>query len=174
MRLASFFFSFCTRTPSEIRDLYKSISMPYSQLLMYYTHPKVIPWGRTNKQTDKRRDGQMNRRPNGQIFTQYSGISSHSLGGVWILVLLRNPLFLLLKVTFFRLWSARSSSSSCRAVSLAWTNWPMTGIPTPRKPHYQALASFLVWPTPLSYLVTEYLASQEYNRDIPLATTTQE
>jgi hypothetical protein len=48
------------------------------------------------------------------------------------------------------------------------------GIPTPRNPHYQALAISLVWPTPLSYPVTEYLASQEYNRDISLATTIQE
>jgi hypothetical protein len=36
------------------------------------------------------------------------------------------------------------------------------------------LAISLVWPTPLSYPVTEYLASQEYNRDIPLATTIKE
>ncbi len=47
------------------------------------------------------------------------------------------------------------------------------GIPTPRNPHYQALVISLVWPAPLSYPVTEYLASQEYNRDIPLATTIQ-
>jgi hypothetical protein len=32
----------------------------------------------------------------------------------------------------------------------------------------------LVWLTPLSYPVTEYLASQEYNRDISLATIIQE
>jgi hypothetical protein len=48
------------------------------------------------------------------------------------------------------------------------------GIPTPRNPHYQALAISLVWPTPLSYPVTEYLSSQEYNRDKQLATTIQE
>jgi hypothetical protein len=36
------------------------------------------------------------------------------------------------------------------------------------------LAISLIWPTHLSYLVTKYLASQEYNRDISLATTTQE
>jgi hypothetical protein len=48
------------------------------------------------------------------------------------------------------------------------------GIPTPRNPHYQALLISLVWLTPLSYPVTEYLASQEYNRDISLATTIQE
>jgi hypothetical protein len=48
------------------------------------------------------------------------------------------------------------------------------GIPTPRNPHYQALAISFVWPTPLGYPVTKYLASQEYNRDIPLATTIQE
>jgi hypothetical protein len=47
------------------------------------------------------------------------------------------------------------------------------GIPTPRNPHYQALAISL-WQTSLSYPVTEYLASQEYNRDIPLTTTIQE
>ncbi len=48
------------------------------------------------------------------------------------------------------------------------------GIPTPRNPHYQALGIPLIWPTPLSYPVTKYLASQEYNRDIPLTTTIQE
>jgi hypothetical protein len=32
----------------------------------------VIPWGQTDKQTNKRMHG--------QIFTQYSGISSHSMG----------------------------------------------------------------------------------------------
>ncbi len=47
-------------------------------------------------------------------------------------------------------------------------------IPTLRNPHYQALAISLVWPTPLSFSVTKYLASQEYNRDIPLAKTIQE
>jgi hypothetical protein len=47
------------------------------------------------------------------------------------------------------------------------------GISTPRNPHYQAMAISLVWPTPLSNPVTEYLASQEYNRDISLATTIQ-
>jgi hypothetical protein len=36
------------------------------------------------------------------------------------------------------------------------------------------LAISLVWPTPLSYPVTKYLASQEYNREIPLTTTIQE
>ncbi len=35
------------------------------------------------------------------------------------------------------------------------------GIPTPRNPHYQALAISLVWPTPLSFPVTDYLVSQE-------------
>jgi hypothetical protein len=40
-----------------------------------------------------------------------------------------------------------------------------------RNPHYQALAISLVWPTPLSYPVTKYLVSQEYNRDISLTTT---
>jgi hypothetical protein len=39
--------------------------------LIIYT-PKVIPWGQTEKQTNKR--------THGQIFTQYSGISSHSMG----------------------------------------------------------------------------------------------
>ncbi len=48
------------------------------------------------------------------------------------------------------------------------------GIPTPRNSHYQALAVSLFWPTPLSYPVIKYLASQEYNRDIPLPTTIQE
>jgi hypothetical protein len=38
------------------------------------------------------------------------------------------------------------------------------GIPTTRNLHYQALATSPFWPTPLSYPVTEYLASQEYNR----------
>jgi hypothetical protein len=47
------------------------------------------------------------------------------------------------------------------------------GIPTPRNPHYQALLISLVWPTPLNYPVTKYLASQEYNRDISLTTTIQ-
>ncbi len=46
---------------------------------MYYTHPKVISWGRTNKQTDGQTEGQTS----GHIITQYSGISSsHSLRGV--------------------------------------------------------------------------------------------
>jgi hypothetical protein len=36
------------------------------------------------------------------------------------------------------------------------------------------LVIFLVLPTPLSYPVTEYLARQEYNIDIPLTTTIQE
>jgi hypothetical protein len=48
------------------------------------------------------------------------------------------------------------------------------GIPTPRNPHYQALVISLLWLTPQSYPVTEYLASQEYNRDISLASTIQE
>jgi hypothetical protein len=48
------------------------------------------------------------------------------------------------------------------------------GIPTPRNPHYQALAISLVWPTPLSFPVTKYLAHQEFNRDIPLTMTIQE
>jgi hypothetical protein len=47
-------------------------------------------------------------------------------------------------------------------------------IPTPRNPHYQPLAISLVWPTPQSYLVTKYLASQEYNRDIPLTLNIQQ
>jgi hypothetical protein len=47
----------------------------------------------------------------------------------------------------------------------------LVGIPTPTNPHFQALAIFLVWLAPLSYPVTKYLASQEYNRDIPLSTT---
>ncbi len=55
-----------------------------------------------------------------------------------------------------------------------WGMLKSLGIPTPRNPHYQALVISLVWPTPLSYPVTKYLASQEYNRDIPLATTIQE
>ncbi len=42
-------------------------------------------------------------------------------------MLLRNPFFLLLIVTFLRLWSARSSSSSCCAVSLAWEKGPTAG-----------------------------------------------
>jgi hypothetical protein len=42
--------------------------------------------GMDNKRTDKGRDGQMNRWTNGQIFTQYSGISSHTLSGVPIRV----------------------------------------------------------------------------------------
>jgi hypothetical protein len=36
------------------------------------------------------------------------------------------------------------------------------------------LAISLILPTALSFSVTKYLASQEYNRDIPLATTIQE
>ncbi len=35
-----------------------------------------------------------------------------------------------------------------------------------KNPHYQALAISLVWPTPPSYPVTKYLASQEYTRHI--------
>jgi hypothetical protein len=35
--------------------------------VMYYTHPKVIPWVQTNKQMDV----QTNKQTNGQIFTQY-------------------------------------------------------------------------------------------------------
>jgi hypothetical protein len=46
------------------------------QIQLIYT-PKVIPWRQTDKQTNGWMDG--------QIFTQYSGISSHSLMGVWIL-----------------------------------------------------------------------------------------
>ncbi len=42
-----------------------------------------------------------------------------------ILVLLRNPFFLLLIVTFLRLESACSSSSSHCAASLAWAEGPM-------------------------------------------------
>ncbi len=48
--------------------------------LIIYT-PKVIPWGQMDKQTNKWTNGQTD----GQIFTQYSGISSHSLRGVRIL-----------------------------------------------------------------------------------------
>jgi hypothetical protein len=47
------------------------------------------------------------------------------------------------------------------------------GIPTPRNPHCQALVVSFVWPTPLSFPVTKFLASQEHNRDIPTATTIQ-
>ncbi len=43
-----------------------------------------------------------------------------------------------------------------------------------RNLHYQAMAISLLWPTPLSFPATKYLASQEFNRDIPLATTIQE
>ncbi len=50
----------------------------------------------------------------------------------------------------------------------------LLGVPTPRNPHYQALAISLVWPAPLSYPLTKYLASQEYNKDMSLATTIQE
>ncbi len=39
-------------------------------------------------------------------------------------MLIHNPFFLLSKVTFLRLWSACSSSSSCHAVSLAWAKGP--------------------------------------------------
>jgi hypothetical protein len=42
--------------------------------------PKGIPWGQMDKQTNK----WTNRWMDGQIFTQYSGISSHSLRGVQI------------------------------------------------------------------------------------------
>ncbi len=56
----------------------------HNNKIMYYTHPKVIPWGWTNKRTDKQTGGQTDEWKNGQIFTQYSGISSHSLRGVWI------------------------------------------------------------------------------------------
>ncbi len=45
---------------------------------MYHTHPKVIPWERTNKLTDKWRDGHTDGWTNGQIFTQYLEIS-HSI-----------------------------------------------------------------------------------------------
>jgi hypothetical protein len=47
------------------------------------------------------------------------------------------------------------------------------GIPTLSNPHYHALAIPLVWLTPLSFSATKYLVSQEYKRDIPLATTIQ-
>jgi hypothetical protein len=40
----------------------------------------MIPWGRTDKRTDKWKD----KRTDGQIFAHYSGISSHSLRGVRI------------------------------------------------------------------------------------------
>jgi hypothetical protein len=36
---------FCTRTPSKIRDLYKSISMPYSQPRTYLSHQKKSTFG---------------------------------------------------------------------------------------------------------------------------------
>jgi hypothetical protein len=51
------------------------------QIQLIYT-PKVIPWGQRDKQTNKQMDGWTD----GQIFTQYSGISSHSLMGVRIVV----------------------------------------------------------------------------------------
>jgi hypothetical protein len=44
----------------------------HNNKIMYYTHPKVISWGQTDRQMD------------GQIFAQYSGTSSHSLMGVCI------------------------------------------------------------------------------------------
>ncbi len=50
----------------------------------------------------------------------------------------------------------------------------LLGIPTPRNPHYQALAISPIWLTPLRLPVAKYLASQDYNRDIPLTTTIQE
>ena len=53
------------------------------QIQLMYTL-KVIPWGQTDKQISKRADGRMDGRMDGQIFTKYSGISSHSLMGVQI------------------------------------------------------------------------------------------
>jgi hypothetical protein len=46
--------------------------------------------------------------------------------------------------------------------------------PYSKKSPLPSIGDSLVWPTPLSYPVTKYLASKEYNRDIPLATTIQE
>jgi hypothetical protein len=43
-----------------------------------------------------------------------------------------------------------------------------------KKSPLTSIGDFLVWPTSLNFPVTKYLASQEYNRDIPLATTIQE
>ncbi len=51
--------------------------------LIIYT-PNVIPWGQMDKQTNKQMDGRTDRQTDRQIFTQYSGISSHSLRGVRI------------------------------------------------------------------------------------------
>jgi hypothetical protein len=65
----------------------------HNDKIMNYTHPKVIPWGWTNKWMDKWRDGQTDRQTNGQIFTQYSGMSSHSLRGVRIYNLVQLFLF---------------------------------------------------------------------------------
>jgi hypothetical protein len=44
-----------------------------------YVYPQSDPMG-TDGQTNKQTDGRMD----GQIFTRYSGISSHSFMGVWI------------------------------------------------------------------------------------------
>jgi hypothetical protein len=32
----------------------------HNNKIMYYTHPKVIPWGQTNIQTDGQMEGQIN------------------------------------------------------------------------------------------------------------------
>ena len=50
----------------------------------------------------------------------------------------------------------------------------IVGDPYSKKSPLPSICVSLIWPTPLSFLVTKYLASQEYNRDIPLATTIQE
>ncbi len=58
--------------------------------------------------------------------------------------------------------------------STCWGCAEILGDPYSKKSHYQAWALPLVWPSPLQIPVTEYLASQEYNREIPLTTTIQE
>ncbi len=62
----------------------KSSTHLHNNKIVYYTHPKVIPWGQKNKWTNKQRDRQTDGWKNGQIFIQYSRMSSHSLRGVWI------------------------------------------------------------------------------------------
>ncbi len=59
--------------------MYPKIYSNINNYLITYT-PKVIPWGQTDKQTNK----QTNKWTDGQIFTQFLGISSHSLRGVRI------------------------------------------------------------------------------------------
>ncbi len=61
------------------------------KLFIYYSHSDPMGTnGQTDKRTDKRTNGQMDKRTDGQIFAHYSGITSHSLRGVRIGIIVKN------------------------------------------------------------------------------------